>query len=576
MLRQYFPILDWGGKYNSGALTNDLIAAIVVTLMLIPQSLAYAMLAGLPPQVGLYASILPLVAYTVFGTSRTLAVGPVAVISLMTAVAVGDIAAQGSFDYYLAAICLAFISGLILVIMGLFRLGFLANFLSHPVIAGFIIASGILIAAGQMKHILGVGGGGQNLIEIIQGLVPQLGKTNQPTLLIGVFVIGFLVLVRTQLKRLLLRLGVSVRLADIIVKSSPILAVVLTAWASWKYALDTVGVRIVGSIASGLPPFTMPSFDPGLWKSLLGPALLISVIGFVESVSVAQTLAAKRRQRIIPDQELIGLGTANIASALSGGFPVTGGFARSVVNHDAGAETPAAGAFTAIGIAAATVFLTPYLFFLPQATLAATIIVAVLSLIDPGVIKRTWVYSKSDFAAMFAAILLTLVAGVEIGILSGVALSVLIHLYRTSRPHSAIVGQVPGTEHFRNILRHKVVTSPHVLTLRVDESLYFPNARFLEDKVQSLVAEHPAVRHVVLMCPAVNSIDASALESLEAINARLRDSDVKLHFSEIKGPVMDQLQRSHFLEELSGSVFLSQYDAFSTLDPEAARKALAR
>ena len=576
MLRQYFPILDWGGNYNSGALTNDLIAAIVVTLMLIPQSLAYAMLAGLPPQVGLYASILPLVAYTVFGTSRTLAVGPVASGSLMTAVAVGNIAAQGSFDYYLAAISLAFISGLILVVMGFFRMGFLANFLSHPVISGFVIASGILIAAGQLKHILGVRGSGQNLIEISLGLIPQLGKISQPTLLVGVAVIGYLVLMRMHLKSLLLRLGVNPRVAGIILKSSPILAVVITTLVSWRYSLDAIGVRIVGSIASGLPPFTMPSFDPDLWRSLAGSALLISVIGFVESVSVAQTLAAKRRQRITPDQEMIALGTANIASALSGGFPVNGGFARSVVNFEAGAETPAAGAFTAIGITAATIFLTPLLFFLPQATLAATIIVAVLSLIDPGVIKRTWIYSKSDFAAMFATIMLTLLEGIVIGILSGVALSILIHLYRTSRPHWAIVGQVPGTEHFRNILRHTVVTSPFVLNLRVDESLYFPNARFLEDKVQTLVAENPGVRHVVLMCPAVNSIDASALESLEAINARLRDSDVKLHFSEIKGPVMDQLQRSHFLEELSGSVFFSQYDAFVTLDPEAARKALAR
>jgi len=576
MLRQYFPILDWGGKYNSGALTNDLIAAVVVTLMLIPQSLAYAMLAGLPPQVGLYASILPLVAYTIFGTSRTLAVGPVASGSLMTAVAVGNIAAQGSFDYYLAAISLAFISGLILVVMGFFRMGFLANFLSHPVISGFVIASGILIAAGQLKHILGVRGSGQNLIEISLGLIPQLGKTSQPTLLVGVAVIGYLVLMRMHLKSLLLRLGVNPRVAGIILKSSPILAVAITTLVSWRYSLDAIGVRIVGSIASGLPPFTIPSFDPDLWHSLAGSALLISVIGFVESVSVAQTLAAKRRQRITPDQEMIALGTANIASALSGGFPVNGGFARSVVNFEAGAETPAAGAFTAIGITAATIFLTPLLFFLPQATLAATIIVAVLSLIDPGVIKRTWIYSKSDFAAMFATIMLTLLEGIVIGILSGVALSILIHLYRTSHPHWAIVGQVPGTEHFRNILRHTVVTSPLVLNLRVDESLYFPNARFLEDKVQTLVAENPGVRHVVLMCPAVNSIDASALESLEAINARLRDSDVKLHFSEIKGPVMDQLQRSRFLEELSGSVFLSQYDAFVTLDPEAARKALAR
>lgn len=576
MLKQYFPILDWGRQYNSGALTNDLIAAIVVTLMLIPQSLAYAMLAGLPPQVGLYASILPLAAYTIFGTSRTLAVGPVASGSLMTAVAVGNIAAQGSFDYYLAAISLALISGLILVVMGFFRMGFLANFLSHPVISGFVIASGILIAAGQLKHILGVRGSGQNLIEISLGLIPQLGKISQPTLLVGVAVIGYLVLMRMHLKSLLLRLGVNPRVAGIILKSSPILAVVITTLVSWRYSLDAIGVRIVGSIASGLPPFTMPSFDPDLWRSLAGSALLISVIGFVESVSVAQTLAAKRRQRIIPDQEMIALGTANIASALSGGFPVNGGFARSVVNFEAGAETPAAGAFTAIGITAATIFLTPLLFFLPQATLAATIIVAVLSLIDPGVIKRTWIYSKSDFAAMFATIMLTLLEGIVIGILSGVALSILIHLYRTSHPHWAIVGQVPGTEYFRNILRHTVVTSPFVLNLRVDESLYFPNARFLEDKVQTLVAENPGVRHVVLMCPAVNSIDASALESLEAINARLRDSDVKLHFSEIKGPVMDQLQRSRFLEELSGSVFFSQYDAFVTLDPEAARKALAR
>jgi SulP family sulfate permease len=574
MLKQYFPILEWAKTYSGAALSNDLIAAIVVTLMLIPQSLAYAMLAGLPPQVGLYASIFPLVAYAIFGTSRTLSVGPVAVISLMTAVAVSDIAAAGSFDYYLAAICLAFISGLILIIMGVFRLGFLANFLSHPVIAGFIIASGILIAAGQLKHIFGVGGGGQNLIEITLALVSQLEKVSQPTFLLGVSVIGFLVLVRTQLKRVLLWLGLSHRVSDIAVKSSPVLAVIGTTIISMHYSLDAQGVRIVGSIASGLPPFTLPSMDLDLWQSLIGSALLISVIGFVESVSVAQTLAAKRRQRIVPNQELIGLGSANIASALSGGFPVTGGFARSVVNFDAGAETPAASAFTAAGIAAATIFLTPYLFFLPQATLAATIIVAVLSLIDPRVIKRTWVYSKSDFAAMFAAIALTLLAGVEIGILSGVLLSLLIHLYRTSRPHYAVVGQVPGTEHFRNVLRHHVVISPHVLNLRVDESLYFPNARFLEDTVQDLVSKNPAVKHVVLMCTAVNSIDASALESLEAINLRLLDSDVKLHLSEVKGPVMDKLQRSHFLQDLSGGVFLSQYEAFAALDSEAARIAI--
>jgi SulP family sulfate permease len=318
-----------------------------------------------------------------------------------------------------------------------------------------------------------------------------------------------------------------------------------------------------------LPPVAVPSVDLALWQDLALPALLISIIGFVESVSVAHTLAAKRRERIRPDQELIGLGAANIASAFSGGYPVTGGFARSVVNFDAGAVTPAAGVLTAGGIALAAVFLTPFLHFLPKATLAATIIVAVLSLIDLGALKRTWAYSKADFGAMAATIALTLVYGVEAGIVAGVAISVGFHLYRTSRPHWAIVGQVPGTEHFRNIKRHAVIISPKVLSVRIDESLYFPNARFLEDLIVDLVAESPAIEHVVLMCPAVNFIDASALESLEAINERLASTKVKLHLSEVKGPVMDRLRSVHFLDDLTGQVFLSQFDALQELAPDS-------
>jgi sulfate permease, SulP family len=287
----------------------------------------------------------------------------------------------------------------------------------------------------------------------------------------------------------------------------------------------------------------------------------------VESVSVAQTLAAKRRERIDPDQELVGLGASNVAAAFSGGYPVTGGFARSVVNFDAGARTPAAGAFTAVGIALGTLFLTPYLYFLPQATLAATIIVAVMSLIDLGVLRRTWVYSKKDFAAVAATILVTLAVGVEAGVLTGVVVSLALFLYRTSRPHMAVVGLVPGTEHFRNVLRHEVRISAHILSLRVDESLYFANARYLEDKLYDMVAQRAELRHVILMCTAVNEIDASALESLEAINQRLDQLGVAFHLSEVKGPVMDQLQRSDFLKHLTGQVFLSQYQAIETLDP---------
>lgn len=573
-LTSLLPILDWAPRYTRGDAVNDLFAAIIVTIMLVPQSLAYAMLAGLPPVVGLYASILPLVAYAIFGTSRTLAVGPVAVVSLMTAAAVAPIAAAGSAAYVTAAATLAFLSGLVLLAMAALRLGFLANFLSHPVISGFISASGILIATSQLKHILGIRAEGDTLPRILPELAHGLGGSNLPTLVIGVAATGFLFWARRALKPLLRRAGLGPRLADLLAKAGPLAAIILSILAVVTLGLDQAGVRIVGEIPAGLPPFALPSFDPSLWIELLPAAVLISLVGFVESVSVAQTLAAKRRQRIVANQELVGLGTANIASAISGGYPVTGGFARSVVNFDAGAATPLAGAATALGILGATLFLTPLFRFLPQAVLAATIIVAVLSLVDLAAIRRTWTYSKADFAAMAATILLVLLVGVEAGIVAGVALSLLLLLWRTSTPHVAIVGQVPGSEHFRNVERHQVITTPELLSIRVDESLYFANARFLEDRILAEVAMRPGLRHVVLMCSAVNMIDASALESLEAIADRLRSAGIGFHLSEVKGPVMDRLRRSDFFAHFEGRVFLSQYEAAQALAPGAEGAAL--
>lgn len=564
-LQRYLPILEWGRTYNRSVLADDALAALIVTIMLIPQSLAYALLAGLPMEMGLYASILPLVAYALFGTSRALAVGPVAVVSLMTAASVGNMALQGTAEYAFAAMTLAFLSGLILLATGLFRLGFLANFLSHPVIAGFITASGLLIASSQLKHVLGIPASGHTLVEILHSLASNAADTNPVTLVIGLASIVFLFWVRKGLKPLLRRFGLSDGLCDVLAKAGPVLAVAVTTVVTWGFGLDGKGVAIVGAVPQGLPPLTIPSFDLDLWTSLAGSAVLISIIGFVESVSVAQTLAAKKRQRIVPDQELIGLGASNIASSLTGGYPVTGGFARSVVNFDAGAQTPAAGAFTAVGILLAALLLTPLLYFLPKATLAATIIVAVLSLVDFSILRFTWGYSKADFAAVAATILLTLGFGVEVGMSVGVGLSILLFLYRTSRPHIAEVGCVPGTQHFRNINRHKVLTDPAVLTIRVDESLYFANARYLEDYILDRVVGDEGLRHVILMCSAVNEIDSSALESLEAINHRLHDMGIRLHLSEVKGPVMDRLQRTDFLSELSGEVFLSQYHAMTAM-----------
>jgi sulfate permease, SulP family len=565
------PILEWGRQYNRETLTNDLVAALIVTIMLIPQSLAYALLAGLPAEVGLYASVAPLFLYAVLGSSRVLAVGPVAVVSLMTAATVAEHAAAGTHAYWQVAVTLAFLSGGLLLLMGLLRLGFLANFLSHPVISGFISASGLLIALSQMKTIMGVKAEGHNFVELLNSLIHQASSVHLLTLLVGVAATVFLFWVRKGLKPLLVQAGLSLKLADMLAKAGPVAAIALTTILAWQLDWQGQGMKLVGTVPQGLPPITMPLWDLNLWKKLLVPALLISVVGFLESVSVGQTLAAKRRQRIEPDQELVALGGSNLSAAFTGGFPVTGGFARSVVNFEAGAVTPAAGIYTAIGITLASLFLTPALFYLPQATLAATIIVAVLSLVDFGILKSTWRFSKLDFIAVAATLLGTLLIGVETGLVMGVVTSLALFLFRASRPHIATVGLVPGTEYFRNVQRHDVLISPKLLCLRVDASMFFANARAIEDRINAEVATRPDLEHVLLQCSAVNDIDASALESLETIAARLKDAGIALHFSEIKGPVMDKLKNSHLLEHLHGRVFLTNYQAIQELTPEVIR-----
>jgi sulfate permease, SulP family len=574
LLRRRLPFLEWGSGYSRQALRGDLVAAVIVSIMLIPQSLAYALLVGVPPQVGLYASMAPLVLYAVFGTSRALAVGPVAMASLMTAAAVKPLAAQGTPEFLGAVIALTMISGLLLVMMGALRLGFLASFLSHPVVSGFITAAAIQIAAGQVGPLVGVKAGGDALLETLGELLPNLVKANPSTAAVGLLSLGFLLWARRGLRPLLLALGLAARPAELVSKLAPALAIAVATAATFGLGLAGRGVAVLGAVPGGLPRPVLPPFDAARWLALLAPALLIAIVGYVESISVAMTLAAKRRQRVDPDQELVALGLSNVASSVSGGFPVTGALSRSSVNFDAGAQTPAAGAFTAAGVAIAVLFLTPVLHFLPKAVLGAIIISAVLSLVDLRALRRTWAYSRADFAAMAATILLTWVEGVEAGLVVGVGLSIFLHLYATSRPHVAVVGQLPGTMSFRNVERHRVVTAPEILSLRVDESLYFPNARFIEDRINAGVAANPALRHVILECPAVNAIDASALESLEAINRRLQDGGVTLHLSEVKGPVMDRLKRSHFLQELTGKVHLTQFDAVSSIDPDLARGTL--
>jgi SulP family sulfate permease len=559
------PALRWMRSYDGQTFSSDLIAAVIVTIMLIPQSLAYALLAGLPAEVGLYASILPLGVYALFGSSSTLSVGPVAIASLMTAAAVGEVSASTGVSATAAAVTLAALSGFMLAAFGLLRLGFLANFLSHTVVSAFITASAIIIALSQLRHIFGIQAGGDTIGELLHSIWTHIPQLNFSTLWIGASVVVFLLLVKSRGVSLFTKLGVSRFRAQLLTKVAPVFAVVATIVAVSSLDLEADGVAVVGAIPTGLPNLALPDFSIALIEALWLPALLISIIGYVESVSVGRTLGGKRQERIDADQELIGLGAANVASAISGGLPVTGGFSRSVVNFDAGAVTQAASLMTAAFIGVVSLFLTPLLYSLPKATLAATIIVAVIALVDFSVIKKTWRVSKGDTAAVLVTMFITLGFGVEAGVSCGILVSIGLHLYRTSKPHIAEVGLIEGTEHFRNVRRYQVESYPQILTLRVDESLFFANASYLEERIYSAAFDNGEIAHVILMCTAINEIDYTALETLEAINLRLKQQGITLNLSEVKGPVMDMLNRTDFFAHLSGEVYLSQFEAFSAV-----------
>ena len=559
---------EWLRDYRRDWLSGDLTAGLIVTVMLIPQSLAYAMLAGVPPEVGLYASILPLLAYALLGSSMTLAVGPVAVASLMTASSLAPLAAQGTPEYLALAIALALLSGVMLMVAGLLRLGFLAWFLSHPVISGFISGSAVLIAIGQLKYLLGIKFSSTGVLSTVEGLIKHLPETNTVTAGIGIAALVFLFFARARLAGMLKQLGVPPKAADLATKLAPMGAVIAsTAVVAALRLDDSAQVSVVGQVPAGLPALSLSL--PG-WEALNAlwvPALLISLVGFVESVSVAQSLAMKRGQRIQPDRELLGIGAANVASALSGGFPVTGGFARSVVNFSAGANTPAAGVISAVMMSVVLIGLTSWFHYLPHTVLSATIIVAVLGLIDTHTLKEAWHYDKADATALLLTFFGVIAFGVEEGIVIGVALSLAVLVWRSSHPHMAVVGRVPGTEHFRNVERHQVDTLPGLIALRIDESIYFANAQLLEEKIESLLLQQPGTRHLLLILSAVNQLDTTALGMLTELEKSLAARQITLHFAEIKGPVLDRLRDTPLGEQMKGRIYLSTHQAFLACAP---------
>ena len=568
-LSVYLPFLDWLVHYRRDNLVGDLMAGLIVAIMLVPQGMAYAMLAGLPPEVGLYASIIPLVIYGLLGTSRTLAVGPVAIVSLLVASGVTPLAEPGSVQYVQYALVLALLVGIIQFGMGLVRLGFLVNFLSHPVISGFTSAAAIVIGFSQLKHLLGLS---MPRTDHFYGLLlyagQHLAESNLLAVGIGLGSIAILLYFKYWLGGQLRRWGAPDSLIIPVTKSAPLVIVALGTGLVWALSLnENAGVAIVGEVPAGLPSLSLPLFDLSLWQLLLPTALAISFVGYMESISVAKSLASKRRQKVDANQELVALGAANLGATLTGGYPVTGGFSRSVVNFAAGVNTGLASLITAGLIAVTVIFLTPLFYFLPRAVLAAIIMVAVFGLIDVATFKHVWRYNKADAASLLITFLAVLAVGVETGIVVGVIATILLFLWRTNRPHVAIVGRVGQTETYRNVRRHQVKTCPHVIAMRIDESLYFANTKFLEDKVLCAVADRPEVKHLVLIGIAVNFIDASALETLESLIDELRDAGVQLHLAEIKGPVMDRLKAIGFVDKIGADhIYLSTHEAMQALD----------
>ena len=568
-LKRRVPAIDWLPHYKRKHLPGDALAGVIVATLLIPQAMAYALLAGLPPQVGLYASLLPLAVYALLGSSRFLSVGPSALLSLLIVTQVAALAEPGSSRYLAFAMATALIVGVMQIAMGAAQVGVLTNFLSQPVLSGFTSAAACLIALSQVKHLLGVPlPPTDHLHELLGELARAVPQTRWPTVAISTASLLLLLAFQHLLPRVLARWKTfPAALAQSLSKSGPIVVVIVgTAIVAAFHLGARNGISIIGEIPSGLPRFALPALAVSEFLPLIPLAFTVSVIGFLENISVAKSLAAKRRQKVDSNQEFIALGAANLAAGFTGGYPVSGSFARSTINFTAGANTGLASLVTVAVVGLAALFLMPIFHHLPQAVLAAIIIIAVISLMDFGMPRRLWHYNKADAAALVLTFVTVLAAGVTKGILIGVASTIILHLWRTSRPHMAVVGRVPNTQHFRNVRRHKVQTLPQVLLLRIDESLYFANAKYIEDFVLQAAAERPQLRHLVLICNAVNFIDASALETLTDLRNRIQDAGIELYLTEVKGPVMDRLADTEFLEQLSPErVFLTTEEAFEKL-----------
>lgn len=564
-LTHLFPIVGWLKSYTREEFYGDLFAGIITAILLVPQGIAYAILAGLPPQLGLYASILPPVLYAVFGTSRTLSVGPVSIAAIMIASALTapEISVLG--NPVQSALILSAESGIIMLLMALLRMGGLVNFISHPVLTGFTSGAALLIIGSQLPQLFGIKTPSCGFDAGCYGALFQ--TFNLATLLIGLAALGMLVFFSGPLIHLLKKLGLQPSLITAISKCGPLLTIMLATLAvGYANLPGQQQVAVVGQVPSGFPELNMAFVHIEKWRLLVPYSGFIALIAYVESVAIAKVTANLRGEKISPNQELVALGAANLAAAVSGGMPVAGGFSRTMVNFAAGARSQMAMLIAAGILALAVIFFSPWFENIPKAALAAIILVAIIPLVKLGNIPVTWRYDRGDGIAEIATLLGVLVYGIEEGITLGIILTLISHLRKTSQPHIAVVGRIPGTEHYRNIKRHNVETWPNLLLLRVDESITFANINYIEAFIEAELRRQPDIQHIVLIFTSISDIDTTALEVLENLNHSLQAAKKTLHISEAKGPVLDKLEKTDFLRQLEpGKVFFHTEDAVKEL-----------
>jgi SulP family sulfate permease len=549
-LQKILPILEWLPKYKKEWLKGDIGAGLTVGVLLIPQGMAYAMIAGLPPIYGLYTAMIPQIIYAIFGTSRQLAVGPVAMDSLIVASGVGAIAIVGSEHFIALAILLALLMGIMQLVFGIFRLGFLVNFLSKPVISGFTSAAALIIGLNQLKHVLGVDIQRNNQLQYLMlDAFHQIKSINWLTFSIGISTIILLLLFKKYFKKL----------------PGALLVVILGILVVRLFNLNEYGVKIVGNIPRGLPAFKIQVMDFETIKELAPIALTLSLIAFMEAISIAKSIEFKHNSyKVNASKELIAIGLGNIVGSLFQSYPSTGGFSRTAVNNQAGANTPLATIFSASIVALTLLFLTPLFYYLPKAVLGAVIMVAVFGLLDFKVPKQLLKYTKRDLIILNVTLLTTVSIGIKEGIIIGVILSLVMLIYKSIKPHVAVLGRVPNTYLYRNINRFTdLEIDSNILIIRFDAQLHFANTSFFKDTLISEAAKKGAnLKTLIIDGESLNSLDSSGVYAIQDILKYFNQKNVSTYFTGLKGPVRDTMHKSGIINDIgSEKCFMSIQEA---------------